>query len=84
MGATGPAGASGVPGTGGSTSGFPTFIQTSAPGPTDYGAFTKYVWVDSSTSPPTINVQSGSDVPTTTLPLVTNDDLLILNLMGAL
>jgi hypothetical protein len=61
-----------------------TFIQTTAPTAAQIGQFLKYVWVDTSNSPPIINVENGGDVPTTTSTLASPDDLQIMILMGAL
>ncbi len=83
-GPTGVTGATGPSGTSGLGVGYPTFIQTTAPTPAQTSGFTKYTWIDTSNTPPITNIESNGDVPTTSSPLATVDDITILILMGAL
>lgn len=64
--------------------GYPTFIQTSAPSGGQTTGLTKWVWVDSSTSPPTIRVETNGDVASTTLSSTSADDVVLMTLMGVI
>ena len=65
--------------------GYPVFIQTTDPvlsGLT--GGLTKWMWINTSTAPPTVDVYAATDVATTTLSIASADDVKMLAIMGAL
>ena len=64
--------------------GYPTFIQTTGPTGAQTSGLTKWVWVDTSTYPPTIKVEAAGDTATSTLSSTSADDVLVQALMGVL
>lgn len=69
---------------GAATVGYPTFVQTTTPDAGQTAGFDKWVWIDTSNTPPIVNVETSTDVATTTSTYSSVDDLELLILMGAL
>lgn len=64
--------------------GYPVFVQTTAPTGGQTTGLTKWLWINTSSTPPVLNVEAGSDVATSTLAITTTDDVELLTVMGIL